>query len=47
MPEEVLAAINAVVESAELIVFPGKQIRMGQRIRRWFAKPCVEKRPQG
>lgn len=35
-PEDVLAAINAAVESGELFVFPGNQTRMAQRIRRWF-----------
>jgi len=35
-PEDVLAAINAAVESGELFVFPGNQTRMAQRLRRWF-----------
>ncbi len=35
-PEEVLAAIDKAVAADELFVFPGKQTRMGQRVRRWF-----------
>ena len=35
-PRDVLAAIDKAVEQDELFVFPGKQTRMGQRMRRWF-----------
>lgn len=35
-PEDVLAAINEAIAADELFVFPGKQTRMGQRMRRWF-----------
>jgi short-subunit dehydrogenase len=35
-PRDVLAAIDKAVAQDELFVFPGKQTRMGQRMRRWF-----------
>lgn len=35
-PEDVLNAINQAIVDDELFVFPGKQTRMGQRLRRWF-----------
>ena len=35
-PQDVLAAIDKAVALGELFVFPGKQTRMGQRMRRWF-----------
>ena len=35
-PQDVLAAIDKAVAEDELFVFPGKQTRMGQRMRRWF-----------
>jgi len=35
-PKDVLASIDQAVAQGELFVFPGKQTRMGQRMRRWF-----------
>ena len=35
-PGDVLAAIDKAIAQDELFVFPGKQARMGQRMRRWF-----------
>ena len=34
--KDVLAAIDQAIADDELFVFPGKQTRMGQRMRRWF-----------
>lgn len=35
-PQDVLNAINDSIAGDELFVFPGKQTRMGQRMRRWL-----------
>lgn len=35
-PQDVLAAIEKAIAKDELFVFPVKQTRMGQRMRRWF-----------
>ena len=35
-PDDVLAAINEAITSGDLFVFPGKQTRMTQRMRRWL-----------